>query len=191
MGQRSSVEDLIGLAPPPEWRVDAGSPEQWGAIERTLGTALPNDYKLIINIYGSGEFNDLFALLNPFAPHGGGNLVDQAFRRVSYGADPHLDCYEEHQGIFPELGPFATFPEPGGLLPMGSDSNGGYAFWLTGGRPDDWPLILYPYDFSTIERYPMPLVDFLCLWISGRPADEGRGVWKHFVNRTTPVFRPA
>lgn len=74
---------------------------------------------------------------------------------------------------------------------MGGDSNGGYAFWLTEGRPDDWPLIFDPYDFSFIERYPMPLVEFLCLWISGRPADEGRGVWKHFVNRTTPVFRPA
>jgi hypothetical protein len=38
-----TVDDLIGLAEPPEWRVDVGSPDQWEEVEAALGTALPND----------------------------------------------------------------------------------------------------------------------------------------------------
>lgn len=59
MASRFTVDDLLALAPPPEWRVDAGSPGGWDEVEQTLGTALPDDYKLITNIYGSGNFNDL------------------------------------------------------------------------------------------------------------------------------------
>ena len=66
--------------------------------------------------------------------------------------------------------------------------NGGYAFWLTEGTPDDWPLVLYP-DFSEIERHDTPLVDFLVRWLSGALPDCFGGVGKHFVNRTDPVFR--
>ena len=52
MASRFTVDDLLALAPPPEWRVDAGSPGGWDEVEQTLGTALPDDYKLITNIYG-------------------------------------------------------------------------------------------------------------------------------------------
>ncbi len=62
MASRFRVDDLINLAPPPEWRINAGSPSEWDKVERALGTLLPDDYKLIINIYGSGHFNDLFFL---------------------------------------------------------------------------------------------------------------------------------
>jgi SMI1-KNR4 cell-wall len=188
MASRFTVDDLIDLAPPPEWRIDAGSPGAWDGVEQTLGTALPDDYKLIINVYGSGNFNDLFFLFNPFDSHGeSGNLVNQALRRDCFGLSS-LDYYEEIRSISPASCPFATFPEPGGLLPMGGDMNGGFAFWLMEGKPDDWPLVLYP-DWSQIERHPMHLVDFLVLWLSGRLPDCFDGVGQHFVNRTDPVFQ--
>jgi hypothetical protein len=128
MASRHRVDDLIDLAPPPEWRIDAGSPGAWDAVERALGTALPDDYKLITN------------------------------------------------------------PEPGGLLPLGGDLNGGHAFWLTEGAPEAWPLVIYP-DWTEIERHDIPLVDFLVMWLSGALPDCFGGVGKEFLNRTDPVFR--
>jgi hypothetical protein len=117
-------------------------------------------------------------------------LLNQAFRQVYYDASPHLECYEEHKTIFPEECPFASFPEPGGLLPVGGDTNGGYAFWLTRGQPDDWSLVFYPHGFDLIESHPMPLVAFLVRWLSGGLPDCFGGVGKHFVNRTEPIFKP-
>jgi hypothetical protein len=130
MGCCFTVGDLISPASPPEWRVGAGSPNQCDEVERTLGTTLPSDYKLIINVYGSGDFNNLFHLFNPFSGSEGGNLFNQAFKQVHYGASSHLECYEEHQAILPDDCPFATLPEAGGLLPLGGNT------WLSGKLPD-------------------------------------------------------
>jgi hypothetical protein len=188
MASRFTVDDLIDVAPPPEWRVDAGSPGEWDEVEQTLNTSHPDDFKLITNIYGSGNFNDLFYLFNPFDSHGeSGNLVNQALRRNCFGLSV-LDYFVKIKSIDSSLCPFPIYPEPDGLLPMGGDLNGGYAFWLTDGIPDDWPLILYP-DWYEIERHDMRLVDFLVLWLSGALPDCFGGVGKSFVKRTDPIFR--
>ncbi len=188
MASRFTVDDLIDLAPPPEWRIDAGSPNEWDGVERALSTALPDDFKLITNVYGSGNFNNLFYVFNPFDSNGeSGNLVNQALRRDCFGLSV-LEFYEEIKAIDYTLCPFSTYPERGGLLPLGGDLNGGYAFWLMEGMPQDWPLIFYP-DWSEIERHDMPLVDFLVLWLSGALPDCFGGVGNCFVKRTDPVFR--
>ena len=45
------------------------------------------------------------------------------------------------------------FPEPGGLLPAGGDTNGGSIFWITDGPPGEWSLVLYDwrggYDYES------------------------------------------
>ena len=188
MASQFTVDDLIGLAPPPEWRIDAGSFGGWDDAERSLGSAIPDDFKLITNVYGSGRFNDLFFLYNPFDSHGeSGHLVNQAFRRDCFGLSV-LDFYDQIKSIDSGLCPFLTFPDPGGLLPLGGDLNGGHAFWLMEGMPDDWPLILYP-DWTEIERHDMPLVDFLVQWLSGALPGCFGGVGNEFARRTNPVFQ--
>jgi hypothetical protein len=167
--------------------VNAGSPNDWEEIESTLGTALPADYKLIINVYGSGSFNDLFSLFSPFETESG-NLVNQALTRECFG-NSRLENYKEMQSISPRSCPFPTFPEPGGLLPLGGDSNGGDAYWLTEGEPDNWPLVLIPHGYEPIERHEMPLVDFLVLWLSGDLPDCFDGAGEDFRKRTDPIFR--
>ncbi len=201
MGSPFTIGDLIGLAPPPEWRVEAGSPEQWDEVERSLGTALPTDYKLVVNAYGSGEFNDLFTVFNPFSSEGM-SLLWQAgvpdclveyeeLGRV-YPLGSNLEHYQLMRAEFPEFCPsFPPYPEPGGLLPLGQDSNGGSAYWLTEGRPANWPLIFLPHSLQPIERHPMTLLEFLVLWLSGELPECFHGAGKHFVNRTDPVFRSA
>ncbi len=185
---RKSVDDLIVLAPPPALLVDRVPWNQWRNIEQKLGVTLPDDYKLIMTTYGSGVFNDLFWLFNPVSQSESLNLVNQVQRMV-LDLDPHLEMYEFAKPSFPEACPFPSFPESGGLFPAGGDINGGYAFWQTIGHPNEWPLILYPHGLWKFERYDMPLVEFLVLWLSGKLPDCFFGAGKFFVNRTDPIFQ--
>lgn len=92
----SSFDRLLELAPPPATPVKAGSPEHWGEVENTLGTALPADYKRFINTYGSGDFCDLLGILNPFASRSQ-NLLSMM--------DPMLEEYREGRRWMPEQCP--------------------------------------------------------------------------------------
>src|SRR5579885_1277192 len=95
MGSFYTVDDLIRLAPPPEHPVDAGSPDRWDGVERVLGTALPGDYKRFINVYGTGDFNDLFYVYNPFSGVDRRNLLWQA------GVPGSLEKDEELGRVYP------------------------------------------------------------------------------------------
>jgi hypothetical protein len=201
MGSRFTVEDLISLAPPPERRVDAGSLSQWTEVEHTLGIVLPDDYKLITNVYGTGDFNDLFYLFNPFSKIKGMNLLWHAGipdslakekkSRSAHRRVPNLEKYKRLRIEYPKSCPLPPYPEPGGLLPLGGDTNGGEAYWLTEGRPDQWPLIFLPHGLTPVERHPRSLLEFLVLWLSGELPECFHGAGKHFVRRTDPVFRNA
>jgi hypothetical protein len=178
-------EHLLELAPPPTSPVDAGSPDRWGEVEQALGTALPGDYKRLINTNGSGEFCDLLYLLNPFSTVKSMNLLHQV--------GPMLEHYRRGRDkYFPERCPFPIFPEPGGLLPLGGDTNGDNLFWVTTGPPDDWSLVFYDwrggYDF---ERHPMPVAEFLVLWLSGEipVCFFSVGIGRP-IHRRDPVFCP-
>jgi hypothetical protein len=186
--EKISVDDLIDLAPPPELMVDRAPPIRWGEVEQRLDTALPEDYKLITTVYGSGILNDLFWLFNPFSQSVSLNLINQ-IERNTFEFSSHSEEYEDMKAFYPNACPFPSFPEPGGLMPLGGDTNGGYAFWLTEGQADEWPLILYPHGFNEFERHSMRLVEFLVRWLSGRLPDCFFGAGQYFVNRTDPVFQ--
>jgi hypothetical protein len=165
--------------------VDAGSPDRWGEVERALGTDLPSDYKRFINTYGSGEFCDLLWLLNPFSAVEGMNLLHQT--------GPISDIYRDGRDRGDPECPYPIFPEPGGLLPLGGDTNGGNLFWVTNGPHDRWPLVLYNWRGGCIsERHDMPLVDFLVGWLSGEIPDcfFGVGINSPIIKKD-PVFCPS
>jgi hypothetical protein len=170
---------LLAEAPPSTQPVDPGTPEGWSAVEQKLGTSLPDDYKWLINTYGSGDFCDLLAIVNPFAATEAWNLLSQV--------SPVLNHYR-FGGPFNHT--FPCFPEEGGLLPVGSDTSGGDLFWLTRGRPCDWQLVLFDYDDT--EQYSMGLVKFLGEWISGRMPRSFFGTGNSpGIIRRDPVFCPA
>jgi hypothetical protein len=192
---------LLALAPPPAAPVDAGSPDRWPEIELALGTALPADYKRLINAYGIGDFGNLFFVFSPESGADGMNLLWQAGvpgslledEELGRGFPPGslLEGYQYYRRVHaPEFCPFPTFPEPGGLFPLGGDTNGGSAFWETKGRPEEWPLIFYESGFLGYERRPMPLVVFLVEWLSGRLPDSFFGVGNSPIVKRDPVFCP-
>ncbi|WP_435017622.1 SMI1/KNR4 family protein [Tundrisphaera sp. TA3] len=167
-----TVGDLIRIAPPPELLIGRVGWERWNRIESDLGTILPRDYKLIMTSYGVGYFNDLFWLSDP------GSML---------GEDSPAEIYEEFRDSSPEECPFSTFPGPGSLLSLGGTTNGGYAFWLTEGLPDEWPLIFYDHGFYMSEKYSMRLVEFLVRWLSGEMPGCFFGAGECF--KTDPIFQ--
>jgi hypothetical protein len=180
-----TFDRLLELAPPPNSPVDAGPPDRWAEVESALGTTLPGGYKWLINAYGSGEFCDLLWLLNPFTPKPH-DLLSQI--------EPMLEVYREgREGWSAERCPFPVFPEPGGLLPLGDDTNGGNLFWVTDGPPDRWSLVLYDWRGGCeYERHRMPLVDFLVGWLSGQIpcCFFGVGIDSPIIKKD-PVFCPS
>jgi len=171
---------LLSEAPPPVHPVDSGASNNWIEVENALGSALPADYKWLINTYGSGDFCDLLVVLSPFSGAEQRNLLMQVRHILEY-----------YRLGPPERCSFPCFPDSGGLLPVARDFNGGDLFWLTIGTPDQWSLIHYNWDGWVHESHSMPLVEFLVEWIAGRLPDSFFGSGNNpYIIRRDPVFCP-
>jgi hypothetical protein len=150
---------LQALVPPPHAPVERADPRRWPEVEAELGTALPADYKALVEAYGSGRFDELLWLFSPFAPRGPGNLLDE--RHTT------LDAYRESRRRFPDRLPLPPFPEPGGLLPLGRSDNGNELYWLTGGAPDAWAVVLFGGRSTEHEQHPPGVAAFLAGVLTG------------------------
>lgn len=149
-----TLERLRELVPPPADPVEPGIKDGWPAVEATLGTALPDDYKRFTELYGSGKFDDFLYLFNPFAPAGqDGNLL--------YEKDAVLAAYVQTRSRFPDRLPWPPFPEPGGVLPLGRSDNGDELYWVTEGAPADWTVALVEARAASYELHPVPVTGFL------------------------------
>jgi hypothetical protein len=152
------LERLRAVAPPPAEPLEPGEPERWPEVEAALGTALPDDYKEFIEIYGSGKFDDLLYLLNPFARDQAGNLLQQK--------DVMLAAYAETRAKFPKRLPLPPFPEPGGLLPLGRSDNGNELYWLTEGKPAAWGVVAFAARSTRHEIHRLAVTEFLARLLS-------------------------
>lgn len=140
----------------------AGRSYDWEAIEATLGTGLPSDYKLMAESFPEGWFR-LFAEV--WLPDGETRLLDD------FGLDI-MDGVRElplDEGDGDLDFPFPAYPEQGGLLLCGSLRVQGWVFWVTGpGDPDMWPLVLADEEYEHWERFDGPLCEFLTEVALGR-----------------------
>ena len=113
------------LVPPPAVPIDARG--DWDVV----GLALPSDYRALVERYGRGEFNDLWSVFPPFGPD---TLTDQI---------AVLEVDRDVRRDWPADYPYPLYPEPGGLLIWGAGSDGHRLCWLTEGRPDEWPVVVW------------------------------------------------
>jgi hypothetical protein len=146
------------VAPPAE-PVEAGEPGRWPEVEKAMGTALPPDYKDLVATYGSGLFDEVLWLFNPFAPAGDGNLVSER--------DRVLADYAGSRAKFPDDYPLPPWPEPGGVLPLGRSDTGNELYWVTAGDPDDWAVALFGSRSPRSEVHDGGIVRFLADLVSG------------------------
>jgi hypothetical protein len=154
-----SLARLRALVPPPAQPFEPADPARWPDVEQALGTRLPADYKAFVETYGSGLFDGFLYVFNPFSADEDGNLLDQ--RHTMLGA------YEWRRRQAPAELPLPSFPEPGGLLPLGRTQNGDQLHWLTEGEPDRWPVVVFPARVNEHERYDLGVVDFLAGLLGG------------------------
>ncbi len=152
------LDRLRAIAPPPAEPLETGAAERWPEVEAALGTALPDDYKAFIGIYGSGKFDDLLYLLNPFAHDEAGNLLHEK--------GTMLAAYAETRAKFPERLPLPPFPEPGGLLPLGRSDNGNELYWLTEEEPAAWGVVAFAARSTRHEIHRLAVTELLARLLS-------------------------
>lgn len=148
-----TIEALMKVVPPPAVP-EEGYDGPWEQIEKGLGSALPQDYKDLVRIYGGGTF---FGFARVHLPKCNGPLFRLGpnlltVRRAFAGL---------HRSEHPPL-----WPDPGGLILFGMTDYGDYFFWRPEGPPEDWKVVatwrrfvralrrfrLRPYGFSGWRR---------------------------------------
>ncbi len=125
----------MALVAPPAIPVAAGKPDAWVAVERELGTRLPDDYKALVATYGWGMFDEFLFVMTPFS-RPGETLVD-------FGAGSMLEGLRRSRAVGVDF-PYPLHPEPGGSLPWGYTANGDWCYWLTEppDEPDRWRIVI-------------------------------------------------
>ncbi|MFI2200518.1 hypothetical protein ACH47Z_06995 [Streptomyces sp. NPDC020192] len=129
---RRAFDDLVHLCPPPVGPLPA---VDWAEAERALGTALPADYKQLVERYGDGLFDETVWLLVPDSAHGDRDLHAQTAERAEILAGL-WDMGEESP---------AQLLEPGArVLPWAfEEGTGAFLYWLVrpGQHPDEWTVL--------------------------------------------------
>ncbi|MFD7258627.1 SMI1/KNR4 family protein [Streptomyces sp. NPDC059874] len=100
----------------------------WADVEARLGTALPGDYKRLVELFGFGAFDGFLTMRMPDARFPREDIVRSAERSAA------------GRGLWE---PYEAYPTPGGLLEWASSEQADQCFWLTDGPdPDKWPVLV-------------------------------------------------
>ena len=156
-----SLTRLTELVPPPGPR----RTRDWAAVERTLGTRLPQDYKDLVEVYGGGLFDETVWLLDPACPDDDYNLLAQATERA---------------GILAQL--WETEPKPAELLRPGAgvlpwayiEGSGAMLYWLVepGREPDVWTVMFNEGRGPEWEHHATQCAPFLLAVLTGASGSE-------------------
>jgi hypothetical protein len=114
----------------------------WQAVENALGTALPKDYKEIVNAFGPGSFDGYVDL------------------HVPNGRDLDLIAWS---GLNADrFDPYPAHPAQHGLLQWGSSERRELFVWQTGAADaSDWPVLFRAEDDEEWQRFACGLGEFL------------------------------
>jgi len=146
-----TIANLIKVVPPPAepfWAYKG----PWAAIEGELGTALPQDYKDYVAVYGGGEFMRYLAVFLP----------KSWSVNLRLGAQVELFPWEFHDVSKKVAGhlPYPLWPASGGLMVFGVTGGGDHLFWLMRGAPQDWPVVVWYRATNQTQMFKCDLTDF-------------------------------
>ncbi len=108
----SALDRLLERVSAPPGR--AGIREAWVETGRSLETALPSDFKQLIDAYGPGTLCGHIYWFTPSSPDSMRSEVEEL-----------LEAYLALRDVSSEACPWPAFPEPGGVLPWARTSNRG------------------------------------------------------------------
>jgi hypothetical protein len=147
------LECLKKVLLPPSIPQKIGNKDEWKKFENKLGVALPEDYKLFIETYGTGGIDNFIWLLTPFVQD----------KNINFTSRMNVMCnaYLESRDKFPQYYKHKVFPELGGILPWAYTDNGDEIYWLTGKNSDEWSVVVYETRSPEYHEYAMTMVEFL------------------------------
>jgi len=144
-----AIEELITVVSPPEEPVEAGSKRTWAAVQKATGIKMPDDFRDFGIRYGSGSLcRGFLKVRNPFSPSFRDFVVRETDRLHVHRTDGYIEI------------PYGIFPERPGLLAWAQDENGNRLYWLTEGKPNNWPTIARSHEYE-FERFEMSMTTFL------------------------------
>lgn len=156
--KKMTIANFVEIVPPPREPFEAFE-GPWTDVEAELGTALPEDYKAFVRLYGSGYFMEFLGVAVPRSGNPNVRFETQA-RLIS-------DMFRNHTSLGDEEASFPVWPEAGGLLGFGTTDNGDHLFWLTEGAPDAWKVVVWGRGTQEYQVFDCGLTGFLAGLASG------------------------
>lgn len=156
------IERLVAVVPPPPGR---RSSIDWTRVSAELSVELPADYVELIEVYGSGQFDEYLYLLEPFCFNPYYDLVRE-----------YRDRRDALRMLFGEGGPRpAELTDPENqVIPWASTDNGEYLYWLVrpGVDPNDWTVLVNEGRGWEWEHFDMGYAQFLRASLVGEVHSE-------------------
>ncbi|MEU7124414.1 SMI1/KNR4 family protein [Streptomyces zaomyceticus] len=152
------VEQLTCIVPPPAER----QPRAWPEVEARLGSALPEDFKDLVDTYGGGVFDETIWILEP-------DCADPDYDLLAMKAE-RAKVLARLWEIGPEPRPEQLEDDGAGLLPFAYiEGTGAYLYWLTGDnvRPEDWTVLANAGRGPEWEYRPVPSARFILSVLTG------------------------
>lgn len=162
-----SLSSLIGMAG--ESSV-ANKPEiDWVSLERSMGTALPEDYKALVSKYFTVQFGPIW-IISPRegVPSASDPLSEtlefrEIFEEMSED-DPEgttVPCQMNGSPLGKHTSTFRFFPETPGLLAWGKDYMGGEYYWYVEGPPHTWTVVAHAARDGWWDEHPVSMSEYL------------------------------
>jgi hypothetical protein len=139
---------------PPRAGFNSATEKEWSELETKMGTPLPRDYRDLYNHYGPIFINRSLLTYSPF-----------------YVQENKMTVWEENVEQFREMNEslhkkypdteLPYWPAKGGFLPIAGTDNGVIIAWLTEGKPDEWPILVFQERSSQYDRHDMGYAEFL------------------------------
>jgi hypothetical protein len=165
-----ALQRLVSIVPPPQ---SAGSgPVDWDRVENGMRTALPADYKEMIETYGRGSFDGFLWVLQPSDPN---KNLDLESRRVEamwslriLQSDPSTQAYGGGESV-----PYRVEEGAEEIIPWAVTDNGDICYWVARWEsPDEWTVAVNEGGAPEWESFDGSATQFLLEVFSGTFSSE-------------------
>lgn len=156
-------------------RADPRGPHQaleWERCRSEIGLELPADYRQFTDVFGCGSINDEFGVVSPFDYRLPGSHFKNFSKILTETFEGAGSAIAEMREAWPAYFPYPVFPEAGGLIAWGTNTNGDMCFWETASPdPEKWTVVVWLRGASPEQawiRTGAGMVEFLIDIVSGR-----------------------
>ncbi|MFE2068735.1 SMI1/KNR4 family protein [Streptomyces sp. NPDC059467] len=157
------VERVLEMLGEPSWRYR--DPEAWRTLESELGTALPADYKEIVDAYAPVQVNGHLFLGHPATERW--NLAERMRRMSRAWAQVEWDEGEPEGDPRVSLGTSdLIFGTADGLIPIRDTDRGEQIFYAPRGAQGQGSLFVEDGEGEFFE-YSFSFAEWLYLWLTG------------------------